>query len=70
VTEKGYGIVVKSFRDIAPSVQNLLEPSTFDQFCRNASTYSNRALAEVPAILEKCVTAQNQIQPEIVSCGD
>ena len=66
VTEKGYGIVVKSFRDIAPTVQRLLEPSAFDQFRRNASTYSNRALAEVPLILEKCLSARSQVQPELV----
>jgi len=65
VTEKGYGIVVKSFRDIATTVQRLLEPSTFDQFRRNASTYSNQALAEVPLILEKCVSARSQVQPEL-----
>jgi 1,2-diacylglycerol 3-beta-galactosyltransferase len=66
VTEKGYGIVVKSFRDIAPTVQRLLEPSTFDQFRRNASTYSNRALAEVPLILDKCLIASSHVQPELV----
>jgi hypothetical protein len=58
VTEMGYGIVVKSFRDIAPSVQKLLEPSTFSQLRRNASTYSNRALSEIPLILEECVSAR------------
>ena len=66
VTEQGYGIVVKSFRDIAPTVQRLLDPSTFDQFRRNATTYSNQALAEVPLILEKCVSARSQVQRELV----
>jgi hypothetical protein len=69
VTEKGYGIVVKSFRDVAVSVQRLLEPSTFNEFRRNANTYSNRALSEVPVILEKCVSVKTQIQPELISCG-
>jgi hypothetical protein len=54
VTEKGYGIVVSSFREIASSVQRLLQPSTFNELRRNARAYSNRALLEVPAILEKC----------------
>lgn len=57
VTENGYGIVVKSFRDIVPAVERLLQPSAFIQFRHNASTYRNQALWEVPIILEKCVTA-------------
>jgi UDP-N-acetylglucosamine:LPS N-acetylglucosamine transferase len=54
LTEKGFGIVVSSFREIAPTVQRLLQSATFNQLRRNASTYSNRALFEVPDILEKC----------------
>ena len=55
LTEKGFGIVVTSFREIAPAVQRLLQDSTFNELRRNASTYSNRALFEVPVILETCV---------------
>ena len=54
VTEKGYGIVVPSFKKIAPAVQRLLEPATFNEFRRKANQYSNRALFEVPTILEEC----------------
>ena len=54
VTEKGYGIVVPSFKRTAPAVQRLLESATFDEFRRKASEYSNRALFEVPIILEQC----------------
>jgi UDP-N-acetylglucosamine:LPS N-acetylglucosamine transferase len=55
LTEKGFGIVVTSFRQIAPAVQRLLQSPTFNELHRNASTYSNRALFEVPMILEQCV---------------
>jgi hypothetical protein len=61
LTEKGFGIVVGSFREIAPAVQRLLQNPTFDELRRNASTYSNQALFEVPAILEKC--ARNTTAP-------
>jgi 1,2-diacylglycerol 3-beta-galactosyltransferase len=54
VTENGYGIVVPSFRRIVHAVQQLLESTTFDQFRRKANEYSNRALLEVPIILERC----------------
>jgi 1,2-diacylglycerol 3-beta-galactosyltransferase len=65
VTENGYGIVVPSFKKIAPAVQRLLDPATFDEFRRKAGEYENRALFEVPTILEKCaegtpVAAQSQ----------
>lgn len=54
VTENGYGIVVSSFRKIAPAVQQMLEPATFNEFRSKANQYSNRTLFEVPTILEKC----------------
>ncbi len=54
VTENGYGIVVPSFQQIAPAVQRLLQSTTFDEFRRKADEYSNRALFEVPLILEQC----------------
>ena len=55
VTEMGYGMVVKSFAEIASSVEKLVDPATFEGFRRKASMYSNRALAEVPLILEECL---------------
>jgi UDP-N-acetylglucosamine:LPS N-acetylglucosamine transferase len=55
VTEKGYGMVVPSFKGIAPAVQRLLGRATFNEFRRKAREYSNRALLEVPVILEQCV---------------
>ncbi|HMD16938.1 MAG TPA: glycosyltransferase [Terriglobales bacterium] len=61
VTEKGYGIVVPSFKTIARAVQSLLQASTFNEFRRKASEYSNRALFEVPEILDQC--AQHTAAP-------
>jgi hypothetical protein len=54
VAEKGYGIVVESFREIAPAVRRLIEPSAFQEFLRNTDGYRNRALAEVAEILDEC----------------
>jgi hypothetical protein len=67
VTEKGYGIVVPSFKKIAPAVQRLLQSATFDEFRRKATAYSNRALSEVPIILEQCaeLTAATQSQAAV-----
>jgi Glycosyltransferase family 28 C-terminal domain/Monogalactosyldiacylglycerol (MGDG) synthase len=55
VTEKGYGTVVPSFRKIASAVERLLERSTFAEFRGRASQYCNRALMEVPVILERLI---------------
>lgn len=55
VTENGYGIVVPSFKQIAPAVQRLLQSATYDEFRRKPHEYSNRALFEVPVILEQCL---------------
>ncbi len=66
VTEKGYGIVVPSFNRIAPAVQRLLESATFNEFRLKVNQYSNRALVEVPMILDKCAertAAATQFQP-------
>jgi hypothetical protein len=53
ITEQGYGIVLSNFKQIADGVQRLLEPSAFAQFRRNAASYSNLALLEVPVILDE-----------------
>ncbi len=65
VTENGYGIVVPTFRRIAPAVERLLESATFNEFRSKVNEYSNRALFEVPIILEKCAehtAAEKQFQ--------
>ena len=59
VTEKGFGVAVDSFKDIAASVQGLLESRNFDELRRHAGAYSNRALFEVPVILDQCLGASS-----------
>ncbi len=55
VAEKRLGIVLRSFGEIAQGVEQLLQPGTFAEFRANACGYSNRALFEVPAILDEVV---------------
>src|ERR1700756_3024612 len=55
VEEKRLGIVLRSFRDIARGVEELLHEQTLAEFRANARSYSNRALFEVPAILEEAL---------------
>ena len=55
VTEKKMGIVLKSFREIGPAVERLLQPATFAELRNNSSTYKNNALYEIPEFLEEIV---------------
>ena len=50
--EKRMGIVLCSFSEIADGVERLLDPATFSEFRSNTMAYSNRALFEVPVILD------------------
>ena len=61
VTEKKMGIVLKSFGEIGPAVEHLLEPATFAELRTNASTYKNNALYEIPQFLEEI--AQRKAPP-------
>ena len=55
VTEKRLGIVLRSFGEIAQGVEQLLQPEIFAELRANARAYSNRALSEIPSILNEVV---------------
>ena len=59
--EQRMGVVLSSFHEIATGVEQLLEPNTFAEFRRNAEKYSNRALFEVPGILDIVLQRKNNI---------
>jgi len=63
VAEKGYGIVVPAFDEIAPTVKRLVEPAAFEEFRRNTGRYHNRALVEVAEILDFCYEATHAQEP-------
>jgi hypothetical protein len=53
VKEKGVGIVLKSFADVADGVRRMLEPATLAEFRKNVAAQQNRAVFEIPEILAK-----------------
>lgn len=59
VTEKNFGIVLKSFRNINQGVEQLLEAGTFAELRANAGAYRNRALFEIPEFLETILERHN-----------
>jgi len=52
VREKDVGLVLKSFREIDNGLRTLLEPANFDRFRANAAAIKNRAVFEIPDMLD------------------
>jgi hypothetical protein len=52
ILQKKVGVVLKSFREIDAGLGELLEASNFDRFRANAAAITNRAVFEIPDILE------------------
>jgi UDP-N-acetylglucosamine:LPS N-acetylglucosamine transferase len=56
VKEKQVGIVLKSFKDVAAGVKQMLEPATLAQFRKIVAAQNNRAIFEIPEILAKLLS--------------
>ncbi len=52
ILEKQVGVVLPSFRDIGAGLRELLDPPNFSRFRANAAAITNRAVFEIPDILE------------------
>jgi UDP-N-acetylglucosamine:LPS N-acetylglucosamine transferase len=53
VREKEVGVVVKSHRQVASAVAELLQPGQLQRFRERAAGLQNRAVSEIPLIFEK-----------------
>ena len=53
VSENGVGLVLKNFRGIADAVNRLLEPAAYQRYRAAAASQENRAVFEIPEILER-----------------
>jgi 1,2-diacylglycerol 3-beta-galactosyltransferase len=56
IVEKQVGLVLRSFRYIVSAVAELLQPENYRRFRANAAAVNNRAVFEIPDILEKILT--------------
>src|SRR5882762_1228210 len=65
--EQRVGIVLDSFREIASGVDQLLDPVPFAEFRRNAEKYSNRALFEIPSILDRVIQLRTGLADLVVT---
>jgi hypothetical protein len=57
IREKQVGLVLPSFRQIAPAVAGLLRSENLDRFRENAAKLENRAVFEIPEMLERILNA-------------
>jgi 1,2-diacylglycerol 3-beta-galactosyltransferase len=60
VKEKGVGIVLKNFGEVAEGVKRMLDPATLSEFRRNVAAQHNRAVFEIPEILAKLLGEPHQ----------
>lgn len=53
ITEKQVGLVLRRFRNIVPATEELLKPENYSRFKANTAAHRNRAVFEIPDILDK-----------------
>ena len=56
IRDKEIGLVVRKFSQIEPAARELLQPATLDRFKRNTANMPNRAVFEIPAILNQILS--------------
>jgi len=56
VREQDVGLVLRNFRGIDAAVKELLEPATYARMRANAAAQSNRAVFEIPDMLESILS--------------
>jgi hypothetical protein len=60
VEEKRVGIVLHNFREVVSGVQRMLDPATLAEFRKNVAALENRAIFEIPEILDKLLRESTQ----------
>jgi 1,2-diacylglycerol 3-beta-galactosyltransferase len=61
IEEQGVGIAVKSFtREIRAAVEHLLAPENYEGFRNRAAALQNRAVFEIPELLERILSTQRR----------
>jgi 1,2-diacylglycerol 3-beta-galactosyltransferase len=59
VVERGAGIVLPDFRGVARAVEEMLRPESYARFRAAAASQNNRAVFEIPGILEKILATSS-----------
>jgi 1,2-diacylglycerol 3-beta-galactosyltransferase len=69
VTEKQVGIAVENFRTIVPAVEQLLSDGTLERLRANAAALPNRAVFEIPDLLEQILERSAAASPVLAQAG-
>ncbi len=72
IVEKEVGIVLKNFRRIDEAVAQLIQPATLARYRENAAAMHNRAVFEIPEILQKILNEGRSVSSadaSVVSAG-
>jgi 1,2-diacylglycerol 3-beta-galactosyltransferase len=67
VAEKRVGIVLRTFREVVSGVQRMLDPAALAEFRKNVAALDNRAIFEIPDILDKLLRESAEAQTSQVS---
>ncbi|MDF5736295.1 MULTISPECIES: MGDG synthase family glycosyltransferase [unclassified Nostoc] len=57
IQQQQVGLVIRSFRDIDRSVEQFLQPENFARYRANVAALNNRAVFEIPDILQKILAS-------------
>jgi UDP-N-acetylglucosamine:LPS N-acetylglucosamine transferase len=60
ILEKEVGIVLRNFRRVEQAVAKLIEPSTLARYRANAEGLENRAVFEIPALLDRILESSRE----------
>lgn len=63
IEEQGFGIVLKSFDKLDLAIEQMLHPPTYRELRQRVSAYRNRAVFEIPAIMEQ-VLNESEAAPQ------
>jgi hypothetical protein len=70
VAEKRVGIVLHSFREVVSGVQRMLEPATLAELRTNVDALNNRAIFEIPEILDKLLRESGDAKSSRLGAGN
>ena len=63
VVEKEVGVVLRSFREINQAVAQLIEPANLARYRANATALHNRAVFEIPEMLDRIFDSPGRRNP-------
>jgi len=70
VAEKRVGIVLRSFREVVSGVQRMLEPANLAELRKNVDALNNRAIFEIPEILDKLLRESGDAKASRLGAGN